>query len=627
MAHITALFSYLYQERINLCQILIYGALSAYVLSGAAIVLNQNRFSTNLTRLRSALRLYFVLFISSIVVFGIARFVGTGEIGGTSLAVLFLLGLTIQLQIQILNDPRLQQKETHRFMDQMDAIRHWVFIFLGVALLIVLNSSLSALLLFIAQKEKFSELNKDLILWLRAPIAIYGAQLIGESLRTIFLRFQFRAKPLNDENDELFKSIMGVAGKYHIQIKKIFLINLDKYNYNLVLGHKSNLFLNRNIKAVLTDQEFEFLVVQGLLDKKLKLERQRLVHFTIFAVGLFLPYFLLGQGLDYIVPNIWAVTIWQFLFIGLFLIQSLLKRDINSLQFALKCHAACRLVKISGHEMAEIYRKLNVLNQVDSGPQVVFGLPQPPSFGGAKEKYLRRVQENLKDHLKPLTTSAQVLTASTAFLLLSSFFILGPRYKLRAAAERGDVQVVTQMLKQGQSPNSVDILSNVTPTPLLAATQAGQIEVVKILLSHGANPNQKVPLPFSPLIFAAKGGNLEMVQLLINSGARVNYHGYKGLTALMWAALFNRKEIADYLIAHGASVNARSFHKSTALMIAIQAGSLDVAKTLILADADVRLLDADKDSALGLAKKKKVPILISLVQSAEKKIRRAPASQ
>lgn len=625
MGFITALFSYLYQERINLCQILIYSALGTYVLSSAVLILKQKSFSTSLKSLRSVLRLYFVLFISSIVVFGIARFVGTGEIGGISLVVLFLFGLTMQLQVQILNDPRLKQGEAHRLIDQMDAIRHWVFIFLGVALLIVLNSSLSALLLFVAQKENFSELNKDLILWLRAPIAIYGAQLIGESLRTYFLRFQFRAIPLVDKGDVLFKSIMGVAAKYHIQVKKIFLINLDKYNYNLILGHKSNIFLSKNIKEILSEKEFEFLVVQGLADKKLKLERQRLVHFTIFAVGLFLPYFLLGQGLDYVVPNIWAVTIWQFLFISLFLVQSLLKRDINSLQFALRCHAACRLVKISGAEMASIYQKLNIHNQVEFGPPVIFGLPQAPSFGGAKEKYLRRVQENLRDHLKPLTTSAQVLTASTAFLLLSSFFILGPRYKLRAAAESGDVRVVTQMLNKGQSANSVDILSNVTPTPLLAAAQAGQVEVVKILLAHRANPNQKVPLPFSPLIFAAKGGNLEMVQVLINSGAHVNYHGYKGLTPLMWAALLNRKEIATYLLEHGASVNARSTHKSTALMLAVQAGSLDVTKVLIAAGADIRLLDADRDSALGLAKKKKIPALIALIESTEPQ--RSPASK
>jgi len=85
---------------------------------------------------------------------------------------------------------------------------------------------------------------------------------------------------------------------------------------------------------------------------------------------------------------------------------------------------------------------------------------------------------------------------------------------LHAAAQRGHVDVVEEILKQGRALES-DARDADDATPLMLAAGQGHFEVVHKLCRSGANPNHVDRMGWTPLHYAAAGGHSLVVSFLI----------------------------------------------------------------------------------------------------------------
>ena len=162
---------------------------------------------------------------------------------------------------------------------------------------------------------------------------------------------------------------------------------------------------------------------------------------------------------------------------------------------------------------------------------------------------------------------------------------------LITAVQKGDAQLVRELIKKGADINAKDELGANALTwavwsvsPIETANQIrsqkcdifttaddiknkyqnyptsiskeSQAEIVKVLINAGVNLNEKDNyIGETPLIYAVKANNKEIVKLLIESGADVNITT-DNTTPLFAAAINGQTEIAKLLIDSGADVNA-----------------------------------------------------------------------
>ena len=159
------------------------------------------------------------------------------------------------------------------------------------------------------------------------------------------------------------------------------------------------------------------------------------------------------------------------------------------------------------------------------------------------------------------------------------------------AAERGDLEAVRTLLRQGADVNAAQgdgmtalhwaseggrvamaetlvraggDLEAVTRvgryTPLHLAARAARPATVGVLLAAGADPRASTTTGGStPLHFAAAAGSAAAVSLLVDAGADVNAReAARGQTPLMFAAALNRVEAIHALLDGGADLEAAS---------------------------------------------------------------------
>lgn len=130
------------------------------------------------------------------------------------------------------------------------------------------------------------------------------------------------------------------------------------------------------------------------------------------------------------------------------------------------------------------------------------------------------------------------------------------------AADRGDLEVVTSLLKEGADPKAQD------SDALIGAAASGKIEVVKVLLENGAD---------------AKGQNSD---------------------ALVKAATLEHADIVKLLLEYGADPKAQD---SKAFVNAVSDGNIEIIKLLVQNGADLGISDklyneGRKDSAMQFDK-------------------------
>ena len=154
------------------------------------------------------------------------------------------------------------------------------------------------------------------------------------------------------------------------------------------------------------------------------------------------------------------------------------------------------------------------------------------------------------------------------------------------AAERGHLEVLEYMLKEGANPNYVNAYGN---TPIIYAAMARQKEAIKLLMQHGADVNQAKAFGVSifklsciygdemvktmltshnadvnkiysnlavkthnqnttALMSFAEKCQLSSVKILVENGADISVKDSKGLTAIDYAINARKQDIVDYLV-------------------------------------------------------------------------------
>jgi ankyrin repeat protein len=166
---------------------------------------------------------------------------------------------------------------------------------------------------------------------------------------------------------------------------------------------------------------------------------------------------------------------------------------------------------------------------------------------------------------------------------------------LIAAAARGDVETVTDLLAQGADVHT----SNTSGvTPLIAASYQNHIKVAKVLIDAGADVNVQDDTQQSAYLISTSDGFLELLQLTLAAGADVHsLDSYNG-TGLIRAADRGHVEIIEELLETDIEIDHVNRLGWTALLEAIILGDggprhTEVVRLLVEAAADINLADSN----------------------------------
>ena len=149
------------------------------------------------------------------------------------------------------------------------------------------------------------------------------------------------------------------------------------------------------------------------------------------------------------------------------------------------------------------------------------------------------------------------------------------------AIKRDDPKALTDLLKRGFDPNTVDPSGR---AGLFIALQDGSLKAAEALIAWPkTNVEWRSAKDESPLMIAALKGHKELVRKLIARDADVNKPGW---APLHYAATAGHLDIIQLLLDEHAFIDAESPNKTTPLMMAAHYGTPQAVKLLLEAGAD-----------------------------------------
>ncbi|OQU96312.1 Ankyrin repeat-containing protein isoform 1 [Cladophialophora immunda] len=171
---------------------------------------------------------------------------------------------------------------------------------------------------------------------------------------------------------------------------------------------------------------------------------------------------------------------------------------------------------------------------------------------------------------------------------------------LITASEKGQNEVVVQLLNKGADLEVKDGIRNYTPLSLAASN--GHQAVVQLLLENGADLEVKGGhLGQTPLSQAAANGREVVVKLLLGKGAELEAKDKSGQTVLLCAVENGHKEVVQLLLEKGAELKARDNNGQTALLLAADYGREEVVRLLLEKGTELEAKDDYGQTALLLA--------------------------
>jgi ankyrin repeat protein len=174
------------------------------------------------------------------------------------------------------------------------------------------------------------------------------------------------------------------------------------------------------------------------------------------------------------------------------------------------------------------------------------------------------------------------------------------------ASERGDVETVTSLLKEGIYIHAQDKEGKCA---LVAAAYKNNLEIVDLLIAAGADVNMKDNTLQSAYLISTSDGFTELLKKTLKAGADVHCTDSYNGTGLIRAADCGHVEIIKELLKTDVRVNHINRIGWTALLEAIILGDggkrhTEIVRLLINAGADVNLADKEGVTPLTHAKNK-----------------------
>lgn len=168
--------------------------------------------------------------------------------------------------------------------------------------------------------------------------------------------------------------------------------------------------------------------------------------------------------------------------------------------------------------------------------------------------------------------------------------------------EKGSLDEIKRILKEGIWKISDPIPDYKGKTPLHVATEAGNEKVVKFLINILININTSANTNlidvedkegYTPLHGAAENGHEKIVKLLLQERVNIEAEDKAGHTPLHLAALYGKKEVVEELVKHNPKPNISKKDKDgcTPLHLATLLPSKEVLELLLEEGAQV---DAEK---------------------------------
>jgi ankyrin repeat protein/L-ascorbate metabolism protein UlaG (beta-lactamase superfamily)/predicted esterase len=158
------------------------------------------------------------------------------------------------------------------------------------------------------------------------------------------------------------------------------------------------------------------------------------------------------------------------------------------------------------------------------------------------------------------------------------------RVSIFEAAERGDLEAVTRLLKADPKLVKAQNAEGDTALHLAAGCRRGEeaaLPIVRLLLESGAALETRNTSNQTPLLYAAYGGFRRVIELFIAKGAAVQYQDTNGRSPLHYAAREGRPEAVGVLLKNGANPSLRDNQNRTPLEYAVLGNKTAVVETLM----------------------------------------------
>jgi ankyrin repeat protein len=169
---------------------------------------------------------------------------------------------------------------------------------------------------------------------------------------------------------------------------------------------------------------------------------------------------------------------------------------------------------------------------------------------------------------------------------------------LAHAAQFGDLEACSRLLKRGASVNELDSANFL---PLHYACTNGNVDVTKLLLEFGADATSYLS-GHAPCELAAKNGHGEVIKILVKFGANLEEKGYSGCTPIVSAAANNQLQCVLDLLQLGADINSTDLNGDSSLHMATKLQDpIQMIRLLLKHGADPKLVNRHGLTPLKMA--------------------------
>ena len=201
------------------------------------------------------------------------------------------------------------------------------------------------------------------------------------------------------------------------------------------------------------------------------------------------------------------------------------------------------------------------------------------------------------------------------------------------AAQRGDVNLIRQLIESGRARATDRDEQNVTPlhwaainaqlpacrylleqgaevdalggdliaSPVQWAARNGYLYIIQLLIAHGADPNIKDTQGYNTLHLVTHSSSIMPLLYLLHQPISIDERDSAGHTALMWAAYQGDALSVEILLKHGANPNTRDDSGLTPLHWAVVRGNKVCLLKLFEKDAEIHAKDNEGRTARDMA--------------------------